>query len=520
MANSTPSWITPGPGADLYFTAGGTSQIGAYGPDTHGFATYAFPGFSLSSTSYITAGANSNLYLTASNIGAIGQFNPVTLASQVYPIPGANLGVAKYIAPGPDDNLYVTVSGGSLIEGFNPTTHIFTTYLIPTANPGITGMTSGPGNSLWFTETSANKIGALNPATHVVTEFPIPTANSGAAYITVGADGDLYFTEPGVNALGQLNPMTRAFESFPIPTANSGAAAITAGPDGNIYFTEPGANQIGEFDPGTRRFTQFAVPTANSGVAGITTGADGNIYFTESSANRIGELLISTPTTSTATQLVVTPNPAVVGQTIDMTAIVTASATGTVTFFIDGKAQTPVNVVPVAGQAQASFSTRLPDGDHVVTARFNGNAPFSPSDSNTETLVVQPAPGDGPVVTGLVRLGYHSRPTRLVLTFDEPLHPASARDIGNYQILGPDGRRIRIASVRYNPSSLTVTIAPKRRLNLHRTYRLTVVGALPTGVANTAGLLLDGALNGYPGSDYVANVAGKDLALPGREPSR
>jgi virginiamycin B lyase len=514
-AQSNPFWITPGPGAELYFTAVGANQIGAYNPSSHGFTSFSITGLSLSSNSYITAAPDGNLYFTSSGINSIEQFNPTTHATQAYPIPLPNLG-PSYITTGSDGKLDFIATNANEIVQLDPTSHVFTGYPIPTPNAGATSITSGPGDELWFVEGTAQKIAALDPATRVVSEFSMPVANSGATYIAAGSDGDLYFTEPAANALGQFNPTTRAFTSYPIPAANTRAAAITAGPDGNIYFTEPGANAIGQFNPATRTFAQYPILTANSGVEGITTGADGNIYFTESSANQIGELPIST--TTTGTQLFVSPNPSSVGQVNTLTAVVKpqggARPTGTVTFFIDGRSQSTVALVNVGGQGQAKDRTKLPPGDHVITAVYNGNATIPASTSNAVPLVVVPAPGDGPVVTNLVRLGYHSRATTLVLSFDQALDPASAEGIGNYRIVGPGNRRVGIASVLYNPATLTVTVSPRGRLNLHRTYRLTVVGTSPNGVSNTGGLLLDGALNGYPGSNYTAKITGNDLDLP------
>jgi virginiamycin B lyase len=517
-ANSNPFWITSGPDAQLYFTAVSANQIGAYNPATLGFTAFPIPGLSLSSTSYITDGPDGNLYFTASNIDAIQQFNPATHVTQVYPIPTPSLG-PSYITTGPDGNLYFTASNADIIEEFNPTSHVFTTYPIPTANADAVGITSGPGNDLWFIESGVNKIASLNPTTRVITELPIPTANSGATYIATGPDGNLYFTEPGANSLGQFNPTTRAFATYPIPVANSGAGAITTGSDGNLYFTEPGANKIGQFSPITRHFAQYVIPTANSGATGITTGPDGNIYFTESSANKIGRVLISTGT-ATTTRLTVAPNPSVVGQVTTLTATVTSSgagrSTGTVTFIIDGRAQAPVKLVAHGGQSQATLSLKLPDASHTITARYNGSSTSAASVSNAVSLFIAPAPGDGPTVLSLVRFGFHSQPTTLVATFDKALDAATAQDVGNYRITGPGGSRVRVASVLYDPSSLTVTISPKGRLDLHRTYRLTVVGTPPTGVTDTSGNLLDGALNGHPGSDYVAIVSALNLKIRGR----
>jgi hypothetical protein len=301
---------------------------------------------------------------------------------------------------------------------------------------------------------------------------------------------------------------------------NSAAAALTTGSDGNIYFTEPGSNQVGEFNPSTHRFATYAIPTTNSGVTGITTGPDGNIYFTESAANKIGEVVLTTGT-ATTTQLTATPNPSAVGRTVTLTATVAATTgtpagtpAGTVTFFIDGTAQPAVKLVARNGVAQAILSTKLPDASHLVTAVYKGHATFAGSVSNAVSLVVAPAPGDGPTVTNLVRLGYHAEPTTLVLSFDKPLDPARADDPVNYRIAQSNGRSVRVASVLYDPTDLTVTISPSRRLDLHRSYRLTVVGTAPTGLIDTSGNLLDGALTGQPGSNYVATLSSRDLQVP------
>jgi hypothetical protein len=51
----------------------------------------------------------------------------------------------------------------------------------------------------------------------------------------------------------------------------------------------------------------------------------------------------------------------------------------------------------------------------------------------------------------------------------------------------------------------------ERMLNLHRFYELTVIGTGPSGLAGASGLLLDGAGDGSPGSDYVTSITGRDL---------
>jgi hypothetical protein len=159
---------------------------------------------------------------------------------------------------------------------------------------------------------------------------------------------------------------------------------------------------------------------------------------------------------------------------------------------------------------------KLPDGDHLIQAVYRAGPSQPASVSNVVSLVIAPAPGDGPTIFSLDRFGFHSQPTTLVLTFDKALNPASAQNPSNYRIVDSRGHRIRIASVVYDPSSFTVTISPVNRLNLHRSYRLMVTGTAPTGVTDTDGRLLDGALNGFPGSDYQATLTARNLKLRGQ----
>ena len=270
------------------------------------------------------------------------------------------------------------------------------------------------------------------------------------------------------------------------PTANSGLTWMASGSDSNLYFTENTANQIGQFKPDRSYVCHVAlIPTANSGPTIITGGPDGNIYFIETNANKIGEVVISTPTPpppppppppgnctgggvvispkiQTTTQLTVAPNPSIVGQAVTLIATVTilqaATVTGTVTFFIDGQAQPPVHLVPQNNVAHATLSTETVRRRPISSRQsYNGNSTLASSGSNAVSLVVAPAPGDGPTVVHLARFGFHSLRTRLVLTFDKPLNPATARDPRNYKISDSLGHRVHIARVVYNPSALTVT---------------------------------------------------------------
>jgi hypothetical protein len=51
--------------------------------------------------------------------------------------------------------------------------------------------------------------------------------------------------------------------------------------------------------------------------------------------------------------------------------------------------------------------------------------------------------------------------------------------------IGPGGRVIGIKRAVYHPATLTVTLHPKERINVHYTYTLIVDGTAPGGLSNT-----------------------------------
>jgi len=126
---------------------------------------------------------------------------------------------------------------------------------------------------------------------------------------------------------------------------------------------------------------------------------------------------------------------------------------------------------------------------------------------------------DGPRVVAVQRFGFHQLPTTLVIGFNEPLDPTSAQDTANYRITAPDGRPIGVGAAVYDPSSQSVTLSPVQRLDLHRRYKLTVVGTGPNGVKDVSGALLDGAGNGRPGSDFVTTLTAANLVVDAPHPT-
>ena len=130
-------------------------------------------------------------------------------------------------------------------------------------------------------------------------------------------------------------------------------------------------------------------------------------------------------------------------------------------------------------------------------------------------VIAAPGPDvTGPTVLRVHRLGFHARPTRIVLTFNEALDPARAADLANYRLTGPQGGAIPVRSATYDPALLTVTLRPARRLNLHRVFELVVNGLAPTGLTEVAGNLLDGDADAQLGGNFITRIDRNSLDDP------
>jgi hypothetical protein len=185
-----------------------------------------------------------------------------------------------------------------------------------------------------------------------------------------------------------------------------------------------------------------------------------------------------------------------------------------VVFTIDGTAQPVVGLTVSKGQATATFTTStLGPGRHLVTATYAPQGNFGASSSNTvvENVIVPVTPNvivaaDGPEVTSVISQGYRKRRPTVLLTFNEALDPATARDVSAYHIMNPRGRALRIVSASYNAASHSVTIRTAHGLNRHQTYTLIVGGTGVTALKSATDVALDGKKTGHPGSDFVTRL--------------
>jgi hypothetical protein len=141
---------------------------------------------------------------------------------------------------------------------------------------------------------------------------------------------------------------------------------------------------------------------------------------------------------------------------------------------------------------------------------------FTTAAAPAVTTAPQPSTGGqssaGPAVTSLQRFGFHAQATRLVLTFNAPLEPTRAQNVASYELFDSAGRPIPLTSAVYDPAARTVTLAPSERLDIHRQFKLVVIGTGPNGITDTTGNLLNGLGSAQPGSSYTKTFGFEVLA--------
>jgi hypothetical protein len=120
--------------------------------------------------------------------------------------------------------------------------------------------------------------------------------------------------------------------------------------------------------------------------------------------------------------------------------------------------------------------------------RHQSPAPWIPPAAHTPRPLLQLAPRPG------------TRPER------EQLPDRHPRRIGTR-------RQPPRSSHRRRPRRLQLHY-PAERLDIHKTYKLTVVGTPPNGLTSSTGVFLDGANNGKSGSNYQVLITRFTLAGP------
>ncbi len=290
------------------------------------------------------------------------------------------------------------------------------TAIASSVNPSVYGQ----GVTFTATVTAASVPGAVTPTGTVTfwdgsTELGTGILNGvGATTITVSTlsvddhmitavyGGDTYDLGSSSDPLDQTvnqDDTTTTLSSSAAPsffgepvtlTATVTVQAPGAGtPTGQVYFLD-GADILGFADldgNGHASITLYGLPVGDYSIDALYFGDDNSM---SSSSDPFDQVVNPDITT---TSLVAAPNPSTYGQSVTLTATVTANAPGvntpggTVTF-MDGMTSLGTVTLDGTGTATLSLST-LAVGSHPITAVYSGDTNDQASNSSAVTQVVQ-----------------------------------------------------------------------------------------------------------------------------------
>jgi len=346
------------------------------------------------------------------------------------------------------------------------------------------------------------------------TNETIIAKNSSLAGQIVSSDPQVYY--------GQTVSFTATFEATSAGAPMTGTVSFYEGQaflgtSNLVPYTPAAASAVpGQLTPlgfGPRVYGKAILPNLGLSVGGhvITAVYSGDSNYVGVSSETPVTIQVNPAGTRTDLEGNCMPDGAVcVTATVAVTTPGNPPIDGSVSFF-DG--DTLLGSAPVTGGAASLTTGVLSPGSHVIRAVYSSGGTSSPS---AASIVINT---NGPQVVGLSRFGYHWSPTTIVLTFNSALDPTSAQNLANYKITGPGRGQIRVLRATYDPATMTVTLFPAQRLNLHWTYTLVVKGEPPTGLKAASGIPLDGAGRNLPGTNFQTQITWRDLAVSRGKPA-
>jgi hypothetical protein len=357
----------------------------------------------------VNSGFNSNVLFYD---GTSGAFQNVQTGSGI-----GGLSFPHGLAEGPDGNLYVGDRNTNEVLKFNGSTGAFQGVFVAAGSGGLnvtTGVAFGPDGNLYVDSFNTNNVLRYNGSTGAFMDvFASGGGLSGPQGLVFGPDGNLYVSSFNTNQVLRYNGSTGAFMDVFASgggldgptylafqrTATTTALTVNANP---AVFSQPltftatvTPVSSGLVTPtGGVRFTIDGVPqpiislvngqasfsTAALGVGShtVTVTYLGDNFFNASSGN-LSETVNPDGTNTTVAS---SANPAVFGQTVTLTATVSAASpgaatpTGTVSFAIDGGAP---QTVALSGGSATYTTSELAVGNHTVSVAYGGDGNFSGS---------------------------------------------------------------------------------------------------------------------------------------------
>ena len=273
-----------------------------------------------------------------------------------------------------------------------------------TFTASVTAASGTPTGTVTFLDgTTSIGTGTLNASGLAV--LNISSLNVGTHPITARYEGATGFSGSTSSVLNEqinnsnLLAATVTLSSTPNPahtgqsvtlsvTVRNAGGASTPVPSGLVTFKD-GANSLGSVTLDASGNASLVVSTLSNGSHDLTASYGGDTNYASNLSNTINQLITNLLTTNTA--LSVSPNPAMLNQSVTFTATVSPTVgsgtpTGMVTF------KEGLNVLGTANlnsSGVATFSTSgLMMGFHTVYASYGGDSTYALSNSSPVTLTV------------------------------------------------------------------------------------------------------------------------------------
>ena len=349
-AASTVTW--PAPADIVYGTPLGPTQLNATA-NVPGSFSYAYPG----GTVFLGAGTHA-LSVT---------FTPADPANYT----GASAARTLTVTRAP-----LTIAANSMAKP----------YGVPL--PPFSASTSGfvNGDALW---SLTGALSFVTPATagSPVGTYPVtPQGVSSPNYTIAFVAGTLTVVPAATSTALVASPNPSGFNQAVTLTATVSALSEIGEPGGAIQFFD------GSILLGTRPLAAgTATLTTNGFAAGghsLSATYSGDANFNGSS--QVQSLSVKTASASSTTTVSSSANPAVVGQSVTLTANISAPAglSGSVAFYDGGVL---IGTIPVFGVTARLNTSALASGGHAITATYLGNASIPPSTSAAYAQHVRPS---------------------------------------------------------------------------------------------------------------------------------
>src|SRR5207302_1089609 len=267
------------------------------------------------------------------------------------------------------------------------------TAVVSPVAPG-TGVPTGTvtfrdGATVLGTVTLVNGSASLVTSTLAVGSHSLTAAYSGGGNFLASTSAVVAHTvNPGSTSTSLTstpNPSTLG-QTVTLSATVSAVAPAVGVPTGTVTFRD-GATALATVNL-VNGSASFSLATLTPGSHSLTAVYNGSASFAGSTSAVVNHVVNAG---NSSTSLTSAPNPSTTGQTVALTATVSAVApatgtpTGTVTFR-DGA--TVLNTVTLVN-GSASFQTAaLAVGSHPLTATYNGSATFATSNSPVVTQIV------------------------------------------------------------------------------------------------------------------------------------